>query len=138
MATKPKLRIPDGKHRWYCGPFAFATLTGCNFESTRRRLNDMANRPLNAGIRGYKTNNLVKALNAGPFGLRVTEVPVLGKTRFKEFEKIYGEGTFLLELTQHFVLVKDGLFIDNHTKHWVGIDFAPWKMKLVKRVFRVT
>jgi hypothetical protein len=136
-----KTHIPaKRKKSWYCGPHAFAVLTGCSFESTRTRLNDMANRRLNAGICGYATDNLVRALKAGPFGLRVTEAyeHMTGYTVFKDFEKYYPEGTYLIELTNHFVVVSDGWFIDNHSKGKVHMAFAPWKRKRVKRVFRVT
>ena len=138
MAGKPTLHVPASGNRWYCGPHAFATLTGCNFKSTRTRLNDMSNRPLNAGIRGYATNDLVSALRSGPFGLRVNEMHNRGKITFKDFEKTYPEGTYLIELTMHFVIVSDGWFIDNHSKGWVHMAFAPWKRKRVKRVFRIT
>jgi len=73
-------------------------------------------------------------------GLRVSEdfISWNEEPLFKDWAKDHPDGTYLLELTMHFVIVSDGWFIDNHTKGKVAVDFAPWKRKRVKRVFRIT
>ena len=140
-----KLHIPKkispGK-RWYCGPHAFAVITGNDFETTRWKLNTENGRAPTAGIRGYPTHNLCLALKRE--GYRVSKQffkPRPGsRVKFKEWIKNYHPDTdafYLLELTQHFVVVKGGLFIDNHSGHAVSTVLCPHLQKNVKQVFEV-
>lgn len=139
-----KLHTPKqrGKgKRWYCGPFAFAAITGYSFEDTREVLNWNMGRPHNTGICGIENGTMLKALNAEGFKPSLREDLSYTRETFAQWLKRFDRlksAVYLLELTSHYVLVQDDWFIDNHSKHKVHISQAPWKRKRVLKVWKIT
>lgn len=141
---KQKLSIPKqrDKGRWYCGPFAIAAITGESFTEVRAVANRVVKRPDNKGITGMSEWRLCKTLQELGFWTKLNfkwlDNPGAKKIVFKEWLKKERDNSFyLVVLTGHFVVVKGDQFIDNHSKHPVHVNFAPWQRKQVYEVYRV-
>lgn len=142
---KNKLSIPkqrENKKRWYCGPFAISVITGAGFEQVRSVSNSVANRPLNQGICGMSEWNVLKALQELGFWTQLAykwhNKDYQKKLTFKEWlKRDRADCIYLVVLTGHYVVVKGNQFIDNHSKHIVGVNYAPWQRKRVLEAYRV-
>jgi hypothetical protein len=135
------------KGRWYCGPFAYAAITGASFEESRRRINHARGMKENTGITGLSTDTLLAALKqAGKrIQLHYKAVDTLDRkyghtlnSYLKTLKNDPDHSVLLVLLTDHFVVLqKNTWFIDNHTKHPVGAFMAPGQRKQVKAVYRI-
>lgn len=143
---KLKLHIPKQREagkRWYCGPFAIGAITGEGFTRVRSVSNDVAGRPLNQGICGMSEWNMCKALQELGYWTQLHYKSAYGddyrkQITFKEWLRRDRDDSFyLVVLTDHYVVVKGDQFIDNHSKHIVGVNYAPWQRKRVLEVYRV-
>jgi len=144
------LHTPPARERgktWYCGPFAFAAITGNSFVESRARLNrarlNRANdRPENRGIRGCSDWTLTCALNSSGYhpslfyrtpsgGVDRKNLNQWLKTLSRDDDSIY-----LVLLTGHWIVVKGrSVMIDNHTSRPVPVFMGPWQRKTVKKVY---
>lgn len=142
---KNKLSIPEQREnnkRWYCAPFAVSSITGACFTQVRSTINTVAGRKPNQGICGVSEWNVCKALQELGFWTQLAynwvDSDYRQKITFKEWLRRDRDDSFhLVVLTDHYVVVKGGQFIDNHSKHILGVNYAPWQRKRVLAVYRV-
>lgn len=141
-----KLYTPEKREkgkRWYCGPFAFAAITGYTFEDTRAALNSVRGMPANTGVMGTSTGTMLQALRDAGFNPQLVSKYIfkdLTRTLnqwLKEQDKA-DESIYLVEVTDHWIVVQGrSKMIDNHTGHPVAAFAGPWQRKQVKEVYRI-
>lgn len=132
---KPRANTRRG---WYCGPHAISVLTGASFEVVRAAINRVRRRPSNQGVMGVSNGTMstvLRWLGKEMVKYRVTGDPTL-KAWLRDADRKEGR-PYLIEVTNHYVVVIDDWLIDNHTRGKVNINFAPHLKKRVKRVWRI-
>ena len=140
-----KINIPKQREagkRWYCGPFALAAITGKGFTEVRTLVHTLSGRKITQGITGMSEYRICQALNESGYWTRLAykwhNKDYQKKITFKEWLRRDRDDSFyLVVLTDHYVVVKGNQFIDNHSKHIVGVNYAPWQRKRVLEAYRV-
>ena len=141
-----KMHTPDprpGKRRWYCGPFAFAAITGHDFENTRAYINAAKGRSENTGVMGTSDSEMRRALILAGYDLKL-HYKAVGEyskrtlnTWMKELNKD-DDSLYLVEVTGHWIVLQGrSKMIDNHTEWPVAAFAGPWQRKQIKQAFRV-
>jgi len=133
----------EGGKRWYCGPFAFAAITGAGFEEARRKINEARNLPANRGITGVGNRTMIKALRGEGLSIVTDYRRTNSDTKhtlnswLKSMSR-HDRGVYLVEVTGHWITVEGrSLVIDNHTKHPVSAFTAPWQRKQVHVAYQI-
>ena len=119
-----------GKNSPYCGPYALAAVTGVTYAEACRKLKALRreNRKHNVPKRIKAMWNEEMSALLGPGWVAVS-----GPRRtLGQFIKQNPTGTFVVQVTGHYLVLSDGYFIDNQTRRRRMAKNAPRQRRMVK------
>lgn len=118
--------------RIYCGPAAIMAVTGLDLPTIRTAINKVRGRRHNAGVCGLSREHLCAALKELGVGYDVRTTHVPGSTLERVVQGMPADTTYIIEVTGHYVTVRNGVVTDNRIRFGTTVADHPSRRKHVR------
>lgn len=125
--------------RTYCGPAALAAITGAEaIPDARAWFNAVRGRPSNKPVMGAHTHELRAVLCSRGYGHVSTKIKRWDLTlqRFA-LEHAKPDTTYILEVTGHFVVLRNGVAVDTRTRFGAPVSLFRGRKARVREIIEI-
>lgn len=119
----------------YCGPAAIMSITGMRLPEVRAAINSCRGMRENQGVMRITARLLEQSMQKLNIEYIKHTCPVKTNLLTLNLKELKPDVRYIVNITNHFVTMQNGLLIDNHYRFGTDVDDCRWMRKNVKAYY---